>query len=1207
MSAGTGAGGAAGAGAAAAMINAISTLPEAYPDEVGDESKKAERAWKRYLFYIIGYCDTYHDFADARNTVGEGSSLKLGVKGSVRARYVLDNIINAMDPIGFSRIHATIKGDTTFEKSMYSIFTELLDMTFINTLNETYKQQIKLHLSNIHSLAPGFAFQNILIEDGDVFFTDAGQAASNVEGIISDSSILELRIPAKVYDDPWQQNFIKFLYKVFPDSIEGGVLKIVEDTATFPRELFINYPENFKKFLKLDIPQTRWDPAGITNFNDKTMSNLFKKNGKVSAPSFRSLDTFSTNTDAQYLKSSAFFEQQADVNSLILPGQVPDRIDNLQRGPSVNHLFMHLILHSDLTPISTALGADTPANKQKKSSEIKRDAKRLINAANNPLKGKKTSTLKLEQGEVSDPRLLRKYTTSKRTGDYENTNGAKFHNAILFCGDEPEFVYAMLNEQPAIYHTHEAGGHKFRIYIPKTVKLSPEQKQIKQDAQTVTNYIHKAFELQRLFTNVKEFVKGFFLSIQEKFTSNLIFTESKKNIQIMHLFKYIICKIILNNEETIRQLNESYQIFEELNGVIKARLSKYNCEVLKISDFAQIKREMIEKLIAKVESIEGLREEIVKLDVQLAALLKSIPKSLNINEETATPANINVFKEVKTNPLFIINTAAGETRWNIQSPLFSKKLNSLNTIIPELIKSLNFINGQSLDETKLSRAIKVKMSTEKKKVSDLLTGFDIGEDLIYMTKENRRQIYSEAVDKFNELTSVYLEQQGGTRYTRKVNRVNSTKDTKSTKSTKHMSSTHRKKNKRHHTPRSQLLSKEIDLDKLRPTELYKYINKSIIKLGRAPFGLKPKEYANQIVFRMMIIDSINEITGGTSIAPIIPFKRSQEIKRQSGGALRNDEHLYWYRLYIDIFIPLWDTLHKNGSFSPRNSVVVSILNGSFIELVIPLLEEISTIQSTSPEIIPIIASAQVALEKICRIIDYSFKDSHYIFLRPYFTVNKNTINQEDLKSIINTREYDYFKFVNDEYHVTDRFTININTYISFLGNVLRCTIKKSAWTPTDETTIESELDAIGQLNEDNYEAHVTSKLPYINSVISLILQSHYRLFYQEIDGPLIDVNPIDVDTDKVKSSPSAAGGGPEEIEETEEEAAERAAEEAKQGQSGPVASGLAEGASESSGSNPAARGGSGVEQEGGKQIVKGHEYKKGKRRSSPRRLSLKNR
>ncbi|NDB86311.1 MAG: hypothetical protein EB127_26985, partial [Alphaproteobacteria bacterium] len=459
---------------------------------------------------------TFHDFADARNTIGEGASLKLGVKGSVRARYVIDNVINAMDPINFREIHTTIRGESTFEKSMYATFTDLLDNPLFPTLMPKYVGQIKGHLSKIHSIPEDHSFQNIEIKDGDKYFSSSVASAGGgaaapaaASAPLPNSSIIELRIPARVYSDEWQKNFIKFLHTLFSKCVTGGRLNIVEDTATFPRELFTSNPENFASFQKLDIPQTRWDPAGLTHFNDKKMENLLRPNINVSAPSFRSVQPFSTNPDAPYPKTSAYFLQSAGKGSLILPdvGGQQETIKNLQRGPSVNHLFMHLIVHSDLTAICQGLGATNADAMAAKSKEIKRDAKRLINAANNPLSGAKNTTLKLVQpaaGQVSNPALLRKYTTSKRTGDYENTNGAKYHNAVLFCGDEPEFVYAMLNEQPAIYHTHDAAGHKFRINASKSFGLTIAQQEEREKEQTVINYIHKAFELTRLFTNVKQ-------------------------------------------------------------------------------------------------------------------------------------------------------------------------------------------------------------------------------------------------------------------------------------------------------------------------------------------------------------------------------------------------------------------------------------------------------------------------------------------------------------------------------------------------------------------------------------------------------------------------------------------------------------------------------------------------------------------------------
>jgi len=282
---------------------------------------------------------------------------------------------------------------------------------------------------------------------------------------------------------------------------------------------------------------------------------------------------------------------------------------------------------------------------------------------------------------------------------------------------------------------------------------------------------------------------------------------------------------------------------------------------------------------------------------------------------------------------------------------------------------------------------------------------------------------------------------------------------------------------------------------------------------------------------------------------------------QSGGVLSSEEDILLYRIYIDGFIPLWDTLHRNGTFSPRNSILISIINGSFIELVIPLLEELESIEAVSPEMRSIVNSAKTALGKINRFIDYSFNNEYYIYMPINFTITSTFVNQADLNAIINMSEKDCFSVKSGNYSATDRFIRSIETYLSFLGSVLKVSKRVVAWSEADEGKFEAELEKIGALTQENYESHMTSIIPYMNDNISFILQLHYRFFYQDTTDTIIDINPIDIEQ-IADDQPSAGGGAAAATYET---------------------------------------------MGGGRRHVVGHERKKGKRRSSPRRLSLKNR
>jgi hypothetical protein len=1205
MSAPAGGAGSAAAAAPQVTIYTKSTLPEAHPDK-DDADAKAERAWKRYLFYVVGYCDTFHDFAEARPTKTkadmEEKSLDLGVKRSVRTRFVLDNIINAMDPsINFREIYATIKGDSTFEKSMYATFTDLLDNHLTTALNQTYAQQIKGHLSQIHSLPEGYAFQNIEIKNGAEYFSSAIDAAQ-----LPNSSIIELRTPGIGYSDTWQKNFIDFLHKLFPNCVNAGRLKIVEDTATFPRELFTTNPTNFARFQKLDIPQTRWDPAGLTKFEKEVLDT---PNLNVSAPSFRSLQGFSTDLDQQFAKDTAYFMQGGGKNSLILPGQVPARINILNAGPSVNHLFMHLIVHSDLRSLFTGLPADAVA---RNSELLKGRAKALINSANDPLKSARNTTLKLVQpaaGEVSNPELLRKYTTSKRTGDYENTNAAKYHNAVLFCGDEPEFVYAMLNEQPAIYHTHDAGGHKFRINVSKNAGLSLEDQAAREKEQTVISYAHKAFELTRLFTNVKEFVLEFFNNITDVLSKPLI-QFSSEGTEYTDLFKYIIHKHILSNTKIITELQKSYTKFGELSSIIITRLSRYSITQLELDDLAKLKSTLLSKVEEKAE-LAGLQQEIKTLDIRLAGVIKIIPRSLNITQTSAAPNKACAFTEVDENELFYTKDAGGgggggeefPKGWIVDSALFPT-LNSLNDIMPEIINSIIFINRYTGQES-LARTIKIKVKSEKIKINDALKGFGVENGFFEARPEVKQAAYADAAAKLEELISKFRSQQGGVteaNHGRNTRRIRG-RGTKNIRHTGHAGYPPHKKSRRQS---KHIANATIDLDKLAPQEFYKYIKESIIKLGDAPFGLKSEDYANQILCRMIIIDSINEIIGAPVSSKRVPKHRLDPLatsdhtshkiistpkkpKMQKGGALTEGDHLVWYRIYIDMIVPVWDRLHRNAPFSPRNSILISIINGTFLQSVLPLLEQLSLMNTTgNAEIDSIIAASIKAFDNINSLIDYSFNDSYYLSLPERLTNATTGLTGNDINYIINTKEAGYFKLVNDKYEAQVSLFKNILDYINFLNLILKSKEIDKEWSEADSAAFDTKVNEIGAIDtEEEYIAYMKTNMIYMNKNIRWAFQMYYNLFYFD---PYDEEEPIKVDESDI-------------YRDAEEETAEDSELVAGAEVSEPPAAGGVGGA----GAAVAAPAVTAETMGGGRRRLAGHERKKGKRRSSPRRLSLKNR
>lgn len=126
---------------------------------------------------------------------------------------------------------------------------------------------IKNYLYNeVYQLTPDTVLQQEIIQDGETYFKSSKDRLS--------SAIFEINIPAVVYTPEWQNNLIGFIKAAYPQCLvdPGNLampLKIVEYASAFPKSLFTNAVQNLKQFVKLNAPQTHWDPAGFHNFPQK--------------------------------------------------------------------------------------------------------------------------------------------------------------------------------------------------------------------------------------------------------------------------------------------------------------------------------------------------------------------------------------------------------------------------------------------------------------------------------------------------------------------------------------------------------------------------------------------------------------------------------------------------------------------------------------------------------------------------------------------------------------------------------------------------------------------------------------------------------------------------------------------------------------------------------------------------------------------------
>ena len=313
-----------------ALISLIDTLPS--------PSDAASLEFKKRLFYILGYCDTYHDFAKERTlkerAEGEGRSVN---KNDIpdRPGFVV-SLINKMDTsfVNFNDILRVINTSKigSFENRVSATFTNVINPPLLSLFPEDQHASVNTYLREVYSLAEGQPIQYQKMNEGS--FSGGVPTA--------DSSLMELYMPAVVYTDATKAHIIQFLKATYPDCVEaggagGGQLRIIEDTSSFPRNIFTGMMNQFKKMV---TTQTKWDPAGVhySGFDERN-GNVVDVDGIMSAPSSRSLLEY---RNAAFDPKSSYFNLNTN---RIKYGSVNMLVN--KAGPSVNHIFMHMVLEAD--------------------------------------------------------------------------------------------------------------------------------------------------------------------------------------------------------------------------------------------------------------------------------------------------------------------------------------------------------------------------------------------------------------------------------------------------------------------------------------------------------------------------------------------------------------------------------------------------------------------------------------------------------------------------------------------------------------------------------------------------------------------------------------------------------------------------------------------------------------------------------------------
>jgi len=876
-----------------ALITLIDTLPS--------PSDAATLEFKKGLFYILGYCDTYHDFAKERTlkerAEGEGRSVN---KNDIpdRSGFVV-NLINKMDKsfIDFNDILRIINTSKigSFENRVSATFTNVINPALLSLFPEDQHDSVNTYLREVYSLTQGQVIQYQKMNEGS--FSGGVPTA--------DSSLMELYMPAVVYTDATKANMIQFLKATYPDCVEaggaggaagaGGQLRIIEDTSSFPRNIFTGMMNQFKKMV---TTQTKWDPAGVhySGFDERN-GNVVDVNGIImSAPSSRSLLEHRT---AAFDPKSSYFDLNTN---RIKYGSVNMAVN--KAGPSVNHIFMHMVLEGD--GISEA---------------IKKKYRIMI--TNSKKDSKKNSTIDL-LGGASDANL-RELTSSKRSGDYENIHSAIATESLMFTGDEPAFTYAVMNKRAAVFHSSSGGQHHFKLYKPPVRDpLAARAYALKKE---IIGLVLQASELEKIFGATDAFYRNYLTNLKETVFSNGIVRVGTSSKVGEYLITYF-------SDELERRKDIFNNIIMSRTNF--ARLPKINTEGLgdvKIDNLGNL----LDIVAGREREIDGLVKRNQDIEKYLSPILEYIPRSYLKKADRINALDASLFKPHLGAglPFLVIDNPEGTPQLPLDAVRATARLRGTARAAAdkEIVKhryclepggffpQYKYVEGNMNGIVKLLQVIEKSSndlikSKNKRLVDETLAEMEIAPvaDINAVKAAARARI-----DQW-----LGGNQAGGHtgNYTRNKRRQRNNAKTR--------------KVGQHN------FYKSLDT-KLSYTELYKRIE--AIPSSKIPFNLKPRQYADLIVYRVMINDAIKEITdkietNAPQVQEMQPINMSVndplpivEGDQKGGANISDDVAIYCRELFDNVISPFFDKhfLFEDGAGSTLENILKTIIGGTYIQ------------------------------------------------------------------------------------------------------------------------------------------------------------------------------------------------------------------------------------------------------------------------------------
>jgi hypothetical protein len=648
-------------------------------------------AWKRKLFYMLGYCDTYHDFHVSRlkdgNKSEEKAALIYAVKSVGSLSEYIKKVIKQMDG-GFGweeniykpiNDFITTKNKYSFENAMFDAFTKTVATlegdTKKNTLAEKMGDGGKEYMEYLH--------QSLKIKQTqilDIQILTMKDFQDGVPDVLS--SIIELEMPAVLTQrDKISKNLQEFLHKCYINNIKNRKIQFVEDTASFPRSIFDGFPAQRDAFMKIVTTQTQWDPAGVSDYHpNKTpalslMDTNTKNEKNIAAPSFIAKKKFNSLDSNKFDETTAYFTSDAiyrDGEKIKLTTPSVSK-----SGPSVNHLLLHMILNTPKHIVTL----------EQKVSEL---LENVLRAASLSASKSKNYTFILDKGvnDAAKDQKLRDYTSSKRSGDYENIHSAKFFNALMFTGDEPAFTYGVMNQYPIVYHLKSEVKHYFRFYIPPT---NPLLTAIYENQKDLRDYVHKATELDTIFgTSIAKYTTLFNTTIDTKLNKDIQITGAMasriKDCDKMlgEVFKGVLVNNILKIENIIENILAFQAVKENLDQTKKDYIAQINVKLAALSTINSTKLNTDATVLDNFNTIKrelnaifgGLSTEIKAAETNLSDVRDIIPHKFKGNTNAQDFQFYTLFESVdKSQSCFTDDTG-------------SYKLNEIK-ILPDMPKTVN--------------------------------------------------------------------------------------------------------------------------------------------------------------------------------------------------------------------------------------------------------------------------------------------------------------------------------------------------------------------------------------------------------------------------------------------------------------------------------------------------------------------------------------